>query len=140
MNVTDGDSTGLVEGVACYYVPDGQDLPHFTRRVFLTPDPVEGFSITFNATKSFFSVSYDSVRVIDLRTGGNETKPRGGLKDTSPKIYQGSALMQLTQITQSGVSGYKVDEWASVTTSTFGGVTKPWNICCGAREVGLVGP
>uniref|UniRef100_A0A6U2HYN6 Uncharacterized protein n=1 Tax=Hemiselmis andersenii TaxID=464988 RepID=A0A6U2HYN6_HEMAN len=140
MNVTGGDSAGELEGIVCYYVRDGQDLPPFTRRVFLTSDPVEGFSVTFNASKSFFSVSYDQVRVSDLRTGANETSLRGSLEDRSPKIYQGSALMQLTQVSSdSSVSGYTVDEWASVTTSTFGGVTAPWNLCCKAQEVGLVG-
>eukprot|EP00285_Hemiselmis_virescens_P020041 CAMPEP_0173388724 /NCGR_PEP_ID=MMETSP1356-20130122/10961_1 /TAXON_ID=77927 ORGANISM="Hemiselmis virescens, Strain PCC157" /NCGR_SAMPLE_ID=MMETSP1356 /ASSEMBLY_ACC=CAM_ASM_000847 /LENGTH=298 /DNA_ID=CAMNT_0014345699 /DNA_START=196 /DNA_END=1088 /DNA_ORIENTATION=- len=139
MNATDGDATGMLDGVDCYYVADGGDVPAFARRVWLTPDPVEGFSVTFNATPSFFSVSYDQVRVTDLRTGGVTTNSRGGLKDSSPKIYQGSALMQLTRISQSGgINQYSADSWASVTTSTFGGVTAPWNRCCKAKVVGLV--
>lgn len=58
-------------------------------QLFLTPDPVQGLSVVFDATPSFFSVSYDQDRIDDLRTGVIKRKERGGLNEgTSPRIYQ----------------------------------------------------
>jgi hypothetical protein len=139
MNASDRSSSGAVEGVECYYLKQNQDFPPFMRRLFLTPDPVQGLSVVFDATPSFFSVSYDQDRIEDLRTGAVKKKERGGLeKTTSPRIYQGSALMQLTRTSMGGAIPWSVDSWSSVTTSTFGGVTKPWNKCCKAETVGMI--
>lgn len=52
----------------------------------------------------------------------------------SPLLLQGSALMQLTRTSMGGAIPWSVDSWSSVTTSTFGGVTKPWNKCASQHQ------
>jgi hypothetical protein len=107
------------------------------RRIYLSPDPIAFLSVVFNHTLSFFSVSYDQVRVSDYRTGATTVKERGRTPGASgtPQVYQGSALFQLTRTTRPG--HYDQDSWSSVVTSTQGAVTKPWNRCCAAAAVGL---
>mmetsp|Transcript_36380 Transcript_36380/g.89530 ORF Transcript_36380/g.89530 Transcript_36380/m.89530 type:complete len:325 (+) Transcript_36380:127-1101(+) len=128
-----------ISGIDCYYVPPGVDFPEFMRKIFLTPDPVQALSVTFDGTLSGFALSYDQVRLKDLRTGDTVTRvrSRNASDNRAPRIYQGSHLMQLTETSRPGY--FYTESWVSVFTTSLGGIPQPWNLCCDSTQVGLVG-
>ena len=115
MAVPDPD-TGQYPAFSCYYLHQGEDFPNFLRRIYLSPDPVTSLSVVFNNSESFFSISYDQIRVVDYRTGAIVLKERGRTPGArgSPQIYQGASLMQLTRTVRQ--SYYAQDSWASVSS------------------------
>lgn len=113
MAVPDPD-TGQYPAFSCYFLRQGEDFPPFLRRIYLTPDPVQSLSVVFNNSQSFFSISYDQVRVVDYRIGTTIVHERNRTPGApgSPQIYQGASLMQLTRTIRSPY--YSQDSWASV--------------------------